>query len=300
MKHDRQLPDARLHLRTVAQRIAVLCMMVLLISSCRDNPFESTSTVTPPGRTLEGTVLLPDQETHEGAYVWLDGINVGTSTDADGHFRLTLPPSSQIGGASPVNGVFSLYSYVGNYAVASTRVGIRNGELVLPTSEFDERGVMLAPRRLMPLFSITTRLSLTWIEKDSLRFITIHVLLQSSGNPVQVYFPRRVNNVEGPLFFYNMDTGEIFLLSALVNGWVPTDIAQVGPGVPYERILALTIKGKTLTAGRYQVIPYLHYRNQYIPPSLFGSLGANADELANGFVKIPYRRTGDVLTVVHI
>lgn len=270
--------------------------IVLIVSSCRDNPFEDVNTVMPAGRTLEGTVLLQDQESHEGIYIWLDGIGIGTATDRDGHFKLTLPSSTQLGGGS-VSGVFPLYYYVGNYAIASSRIAVNNGELTLPSSEFDEHGSMRSPRTLQPLFTISTDLSLDWIEKDSLRFITLRIRLQAPGNSVYVYFPRKVDTVEGPLFFYNMDTGEVFLLSALVNGWVTSDEAIVG-SVPYERILALTMKGKTLTAGRYQVIPYLHYKQQYIPPSLLRSLGSKVDQLVPDFVKIPYRRIGGSLTVI--
>jgi hypothetical protein len=269
---------------------------LLLLFGCRDNPFEDAATVAPPGRTLSGTIHLPDQTTHEGVYVWLDGLGVGTSTDKEGRFTLTLPSAEQLGGGAPVNGVFPMYYYLGNYAIASSRIAIRNGLLALPTTEFDEQGAMREPRDLTPLFTIETTLSLKSIEKDSLRFITIHVRMRTPGGSVHVYYPRKVNNVEGPIFFRNIETGNVILLSALVNGWVPSDETDIGP-VWSERIYALTVQKSTFPMGLYEVIPYLLYKAQYVPPSLFNSLGTKVQELVKDFVRIPYRRQGDLLRV---
>ena len=66
----------------------ILLSTILLIFhlNCTNNPFGNDE-ISDKGRKITGTVKLTDNSSPQGIYVWLEAIEVGTYTDADGFFE---------------------------------------------------------------------------------------------------------------------------------------------------------------------------------------------------------------------
>jgi hypothetical protein len=276
----------------------VICVLpLLLMDGCTDNPFESTPTIASSQRKVHGVVQLSDTQDHSGVYVWLQGFDIAATTDRDGSFTITLPSPEAQGVAGGANGVYALYAFLGNYRLVSVRTAVRDGAFVFPSNEINENGEIHEQLFMQQLFSITTSLSRTQIEADSPRTITVQVALQFASPPAEVYFPRMLAGIEGPVLLHNTQTGEVDIYPTVVTGVEIQDYVQVG-SVPYIRSLLLIIPKYRLKAGIYEIIPYLIPQEQQIPLPLLRSLGDDVSGLNESYVFYPFRREGGMLTVL--
>ncbi len=280
---------------------ALLLTGVLLggaaLPGCTDNPFESTPTIEASQREIHGTVRLSDGGDPSGIYVWMQGFDIATTTDPDGKFTVTLPPPEAQGPAGGADGVYSLYTFLGNYRLRSVRSAVRDGAFIFPTDDINERGEINEQLVMQQLFSISTNLSRTHIEADSPRTIAVQVELRSDVPPVEVYFPSMLQGIEGPVLLHNLGTGEVDIYPTVVTGVEIQNYVQLGP-IPYTRSLLLIIPKYKLQAGTYEVIPYLLPRVQSIPIPLLNSLGNDVAALSENYVYYPFRRDGGILTVM--
>jgi hypothetical protein len=263
---------------------------------CTDNPFESAPAIAPSRQSIRGSVQLSGTTDHSGVHVWLEGFDLVTTTGSDGSFSLTLPPPAAQGGGSGVSGVYRLWAFLGNYSTRSLRVAVQNGSFIFPSDDIDEDGALREELYLRERFSITTNLSMTRIEADSPRFISMQVELQAPGTPADVYFPRMSNGVEGPVLLHNLGTGEVKLFSTTVTGIEINDYVRVAD-IPHVRSMLLSIPKYALKAGQYEVVPYLLPHGVAIPSGLLNSLGENVTELNPTYIAYPFRREGGRLDV---
>ncbi len=275
---------------------ALLLAMTVLLSSCTDNPFESESVVSGSDRRIGGSVVLADQSDHSGVYLWLEGFGAVARSGSDGRFSILLPPAASQSASGGVTGIFNLYAFLGNYRTASIRTVVKNGTFSLPTDAIDEEGNIRNELFMQELFSVETTLSRSSIEADSPRVITMTIYLKSSIAGAEVYFPRRVNDVEGPIVLRNIVTGEAVVRNTVVTGVEISDYIKLG-SVPFDRSLMLIIPKGTMKAGRYEIIPYILPQRQTAPMSLLNSLAEHATELGPNYVFYPMRRSGGMLTV---
>lgn len=269
----------------------------VLLTGCTDNPFESTPTIKASDREIHGNVRLSDGGDPSGIYIWMQGFDIATTPGADGKFTITLPPPEVQGPAGGADGVYSLYAFLGNYRLRSVRAAVRDGAFVFPTEEIDERGEIHEELLMQQLFSINIVLSRTHIKADSPRTITVQVKLRSDVPPVEIFFPRMLQGIEGPVLLHNLTTGAVDIYSTFVTGVEIQDYVQLGP-TTYTRSLLLIIPKHKLQAGVYEIIPYLLPRVQSIPIPLLNSLGTDVGALNEHYVYYPFRREGGILTVM--
>ncbi len=280
----------------IPRRFLLLALLPAFLVSCTDNPFESEAMVDGSDRRVQGSVRLSDSDDHSGVYVWLEGYDLAVRTESDGSFTFTLPPPAAQGGGSGADGVYRIWTFVGNYALRSLPTAVHGGRVVFPSTEIDAQGVLREPLHLQQRFSITTALSMTRIEADSPRFINLQVELRAPGTPADVYFPRMYAGVEGPVFLRNLRTGEVKLYSTTVTGIEIDDYVRVAD-VPYVRSMLLNIPKYSLKAGQYEVVPYLLPRGVSIPVPLLNSLGEDVTGLNPSYLSYPFRREGGRLDV---
>ncbi|MDT8323319.1 MAG: hypothetical protein RRA94_04330 [Bacteroidota bacterium] len=270
-------------------------LLPLLLAGCTDNPFESAPAIAPSQRTVRGTVQLSNTSDHSGVYVWLEEFDLSTTTGSDGNFSLTLPPPAAQGGGG-VSGVFRLWTFLGNYNIRSVRIAVKDGSFVYPSTAVDENGRLREALFMQQRFSFATTLSMTRIEADSPRFISMQVELRAPAAPSDVYFPRMVNGVEGPVFLRNLESGQVKLFSTTVTGIEVNDYVRVAD-VAYVRSMLLSIPKYSLQAGQYEVVPYLLPRGMSIPSTLLNSLGEDVTGLNPSYLSYPFRREGGRLDV---
>lgn len=280
-----------------ASRLFVLPLLALsLLASCTDNPLEDGSAVQASHRKISGKVRLSDRPDHSGAYLWLEGFDLHTVSRVDGGFSLTLPPASAQSTPGGNDGVFRLYAFLGNYRLQSVKTAVRQGAFSFPSDDIDNNGDIINELFLQQLFSIETTLSRSRIEADSPRVITLNVILRTPLPPVQIYFPRLLNGIEGPVLLHNKTTGEVRIYRTTVTSIETTDYVDIGPTV-YTRSMILIIPKDRLKAGEYEIIPYMLPRNVTVPLGLLSSLGENVAELGAGYLAYPFLREGGRLIV---
>lgn len=265
-------------------------------AACTDNPLESDPTVAATRRRIHGVVRLSDRQNHSGAYVWMEGFNIGTVSNTDGSFSLTLPLAEAQGTPGGSSGVYSLYAFLGNYRMQTIKTAVRDGSFVFPGTDVDENGNLRDELFMQELFSITTSLSRGTIEADSLRVLNLEVTLRSSIPPVEVYFPRMVGSIEGPVLVHNLGTGEVEIFHSTITGVEISDNVEIGP-VAFTRSMILIIPKYTLNAGEYEIIPYMLPRGQSVPLGLLNSLGTDISALGKSYVFYPLLRNGGRLRV---
>jgi hypothetical protein len=140
------------------------------------------------------------------------------------------------------------------------------------------------------------QLGMESIEADSARTIMVNTVLKSGYASEQVFFPRRMGNVEGPMLLVNESSGEIRITPSTVTGVELSDNIQLG-GMNYSRTQILLIPKHTLKAGRYLVIPYILASPDRMPAALPLSLGVDVRSFGPGYRWYPMLRGGGVLSV---
>jgi hypothetical protein len=276
--------------------IAGFLLVAIAMSACTDNPLESDPTVSASKRRINGNIRLSDRSDHAGAYVWLSGFDISTTTRSDGSFSLTLPGIATQSTPGGNSGVFRLYGFLGNYKIGSVGTAVRDGGFLFPGTDVDEDGNIRDELFLRELFSITTDLSHRAVRMDSAYTIAVNVTLRSTAPPVDVFFPRRVAGFEGPLLLHNLHTGDVEIVSTIISGEEISDYVRIGT-LAHTRTMLLPLHAHTLQAGEYEFIPYLLPGTQSIPHGLLESLGQGVTALGAEYVHYPFLRNGGRLVV---
>lgn len=275
--------------------ISVAAFCTLLTYSCTSNPFGSNEISGGPS-TITGTVSLGSNSSSTGAYVWLDGLGVGTKTDENGRFSLALPPPSAQGNSNGTTGTFDLYYYVANFRLNRTELATRNGFFVLPNQEFDEKGELHLTKSLFQFLTITTEIQPCSLQVGLGGLMTARFILEAKTDSVTVFFPGQVDQYLYPVLLHNLQTGQLFIKDANLTGVAGDDWLVVGRQ-PYSRRVLVSLRGNTLPRGEYQVIPYLLVRHDQVPAELLTSLGKNVEALGPEYLKIPFVREGQSLVI---
>ena len=93
-----KLMGGKVQMKAKGILIIFFLLSIFLFSGCTGSPF-SDNEIPQETRRITGKVEISDN-THspEGVYVWLGGFDIGTFTDQDGEFEITLPSTAQNSG----------------------------------------------------------------------------------------------------------------------------------------------------------------------------------------------------------
>jgi len=286
-------------MRTINSFMPVLLLGIylLLFSGCTKSPLSEDKTSLGT-RQIRGAVTIDDGSSPENVYVWLPGFDVGTATDANGKFLLSLPSSS---GQSSLSGVFTVYFYLANFYLDSAKVFTRDGAFVYEKGDVNKNGELSAPRRMQRLLRISTtvkRLNSVVTNEDS---TVVQVSLQADVNPVTVIFPNACPDREcpdhriGAVLLRNIASNEIFVVQ-MSPGATSRHLVTVGR-TPVMRTMYFSLDRVFISPAVYEVIPYLRIERGELPPGLMDSLGPDVLALGPDYLKIPFRREGGRLEV---
>lgn len=271
----------------------VLGFGLYLFSGCTSNPFGDDD-ITGGNRTISGKVTLSEGFSPEGVYVWLEGLDIGTTTNADGNFEIVLPPSSVQG----VTGVFNVYFYVANFNPAIKPVAVRNGEFLYSNGELNSKGEFQSTIFLTQSLRIDID-----VEPDTLNLessgslASARITLAAVSAEVSVFWPLTVGDHLAPLLFRNKDTGELFVLDSVVGGFENNDTLTILQS-PRTRLLVASVEPAELSAGHYEVMPYLFVENDDVPEKLLESIVDEIGEIDEDYLNVPFKRTGGELLVI--
>lgn len=269
-----------------------------LTMSCTKNPFGSDE-ITPGNREISGKVALSDGFNAEGVYMWLEGFDIGTRTNENGEFKVTLPPPAAQGTPSGVTGSFNLYFYLANYGLKSTTVVTRNGEFLFSQGEINKDGELNQPKELEKFLDINTIVEPASISTSYSGVVSVDVhLVTPLNDSATVVFPATFGRPLGTAILKHLDTGQLFSFQSLKGN--PNQTAYIIGSVEQiiEKDFDIGGAGGVLPVGEYEVIPHILIRHEEIPTALLQSLGQNFLEPGADYLNIPIRREGGQLEVI--
>lgn len=262
---------------------------MLVFIACEENPLDD-STIVPESRQITGTVQLSNQFNHSDIYVWLEGFNLSTFTDQEGAFELTLPSTEITSSNGSMNGVFFLYFYIANYAIAQAEVVIQNGQVLPSRGDLDENGRLHGIRTLQKILHIRTSVDPDTVVVSQQDTMYVKVFLQAVYDTVEVSLPKIKDASTGPVMLQGKSSDEVFILD-VYGGDTERVIEAIGPDIR-EWDMAFFMEPGSLPADEYEVIPYFLVLQEGVPTRMIETLGPHAHELTEEFVRIPYRRDG--------
>ncbi len=234
----------------------------------------------------------------EGVFVWLSGFDVSSRTNASGDFAITLPPVAAQPGQG-LSGLFTLYFYVDNFRLDSMGVAVSGGEFVYDNDAVGADGSLRRARELVQAFRITTSTMPDSIEIDEVpSLISATFALRARNSPVDVFFPRRVDEMSGPVLIRDNRTGNTIVVPSTITGTGGLDsVVTVGTGSDYERIVAIpTAPFADFPVGTYEFIPFLYTASNPLPAAFIANMGPTLRELGEDYLNLPMVRRGGNFT----
>ena len=279
--------------------VVFLAASLAFFLGCTKNPFGDDE-VSLGARQLRGTVVLDDGKSAEGAYVWLESFNLGTYTDKDGKFEITLPLPSNQGISGDRAGIYTLYSYIANYHLASTQVRTLNGEFLLGQHNISDKGELHEPLRMKNFLRIATEVRRAPAPLAALDTMRVQVMLrlpfQYLGGAVTAYLLKRCEHEScppdtfGAILASKTGSGEIYMIQN--PGATSRDLLIV-ENSPIVRSMTFLPAKIGLPPGEYEAVPYLWLEHgATVPQGIYDSIGKSALGFGSDYLKIPFKREG--------
>ena len=254
---------------------------VILTLSC-DNPF-SEDEIAGDQRTLRGSVTLQGNGSPKGVYVWLEGIEVGTFTDEQGEFTLTIPPKSALNAGGEINGEFSLYFYSINYTLETKTVLLKNGSILYGKGNVGKDGIVPSTF-LMKTFDAETRTAFNVVIPADTLHLSITAHFKAVGDSFKISLPKATMILLGGVFIRDLNSGTIYVAES-----------ETGTGEPYVELLKKrdrlwtfhpNIEKLGLPSGRYDILPYVFPYYPRLPANLLKSMGIESGHMSTAYLEL--------------
>lgn len=273
----------------------LLLLSVTVFFSCTSNPVGENG-ISSGKSSIKGQVKLSEMLSPDNVFVWLEGFDIGTRTDAQGNFQFILPPPGAQSNSKGVTGAFMIYYYVDNYALASTQVSTQNGFFIYSTDEINDRGELRKPKFMLQRLKVSIKLSSTVFSNSELStapvLLRVDVALSTTTDSVVVFYPGLVNDIFGPLLFRNVETNDIQIVGSQITAVVSSALDTLKNNKPLFRSMVLEMTGNRFASGQYEVMPYVLVHDQFVPPNLIDSIGQNVKKLGPDYIELPIKREG--------
>lgn len=268
---------------------------LFIIFGCTESPLGEYD-ISAVNRQIRGKVILSDKSNPEGIYVWLEAFDIGSFTDGNGRYQVTLPITISQGPLAELNGVFDLYFYIANYKISSAKVVVQNGEFFYTRGDFDAEGEMTGTRSLLKLLHIVTLVDPDSVMTDFEGQLNVHVTLQAMFDSVTVILPKIIGGFSGAILLRRLESGDIFVDIPDISDSHQNE-EKIGPE---ERVLHMVfnIDRGALPEGKYEIIPYFLIEQENMPEGFLESLSPNAKEIGPDYLKIPFKREGGYFEVM--
>ncbi len=274
--------------------LILICSVSWFVTSCTRNPFFDDTTQTKDGSTLTGHIQINDGSPASGAYVWLKGFNLGLYADESGQFKLTLPnPDVQPGGG--LSGEFTLYYYMGNCAIDSSKILLLRGAIKYGNADVDETGKITRTIVLQKLLDMQMTLSPTSYSVSDTLYFEIEIALANLVDPllVQTVFSDYVVNMLGLVYFKEIHASAKDAVKHRSGSITRVRVR----GLMKDYYFRLKTNALNLPPGQYEVVPYFEVLQYNIPNALLESLGVDMLVPDYHYLNVPYARSKIVLTV---
>lgn len=271
--------------------LPIFIMMISLWTNC-DHIFSSDE-IQLDRRTINGMVKLSQESNFSNILVFLDGINIGTFTDANGTFKLTLPPNLGVSG-SAISGIFDLYFYLANYNINKLRVVIQHGQFVFGQEGLDKNGKVTPSPMLTRALRIETSLAPGYRGVAS-SFAT-KVRITAETNPVPVDLPNGSQEFLGGALLHNLATDSVYKKIMYTAGYT-----QIYHFTAYQSgrdfFFIFDTKELHLPPGHYRVVPHVLPNYDALAKKIADYLGIDPTILSRDFLQWPMRCSGGEFTI---
>lgn len=293
-----------MHLRPISRFVVLMTILVLM--GCTSNPINDSDITS--NLTIRGHVQLQDGADPNDVFVWLEVCDVGTRTDQDGFFALDYPaPGAQPGGS--LNGIFTVYFYMSNYRLSSMDIPFIDGGLNLSDDIFGDDGVLKENVVLQKILDINTDIMSPVTYPGVSDSIIINVTMRALDEPVKVRsaFGHR---------WRPWDKNSPYFMAGVARKINSTDefalpFLTTGPFTDGSRSVEFEITEETtelnqmlfwpsvgdLSAGEYEIVPYVVIEQDSIPDGLIACLGDSVTTHSEAFAKMPIKVNNNVLIV---
>lgn len=262
---------------------ALMCM-----NGCIENPFGDDK-ISGGTRSIRGQVKLNNNASAEGAYVWLEGFNLGTHVNAQGEFTVTLPPAGGQGNGG-ASGAFQLYFFLANYELLSASVVTRNGAFVYNQGEINKNGELSNAKVLARFLRVSTQVTPASVPANYNGSVTVETTFEATIDTATVVFPSTIAGLLGAVLVRRVGTNQVFTYQA-VPGANGVETQRLGR-TPVTRAMTMNFTTAPLPAGDYEVVPYVLIRHQSVPALLSTSLGGGVEQLGPAYIDLPMKREG--------
>ena len=284
-----------------------LCICILLLLSfvmdCSKNPlFDDNKIVTLGTNKISGKVQLSDGTTPDNVFVWLEGVNISTTTNNQGEFQLFLYGPNEIADEN-LSGAFNVYYYLGNYTIDSSRVAISKGSFIFGQGDVNDDGEIGGVITLHKIvgISITLRASNS---PSPLPGEVIEDPLPGSDLMAQVKITSYAEGAQAKIFqeqpgqilgYYIRNVEDPIASNAIWAGnKVDLHFTHIG-----QTIELLSEVFKVGGVAQYEFIPYIEVKQAGLKEELILAIMQSDRWNWTGYSKIPYKRDGDRFEVVN-
>ncbi|MDZ7341711.1 MAG: carboxypeptidase-like regulatory domain-containing protein [candidate division KSB1 bacterium] len=267
------------------------CAFVIMWLACTHNPFDSTE-ISIPRRTIFGTVQLSDRGQPDGVFVWLEGFDLGTFTDANGYFAITLPITNHQAG-SELTGSFQIFFFLANYRIATATIVLRRGELDFQHSDFQENGALRDPIYLRKYLDIQTTVAPAEVYQERDTNLSVELILQALEDTVFVQYPDKAQGPLAVVIVKSSQDNSSFVWEINDRATIAATVTDTITIIPKAWSAALSLRAGRLERGQYQIVPYFLIHPAVAPPgAMLARLGQNIMRPGVDFLKLPIKRNG--------
>lgn len=267
---------------------------LLCLAGCIENPFGDDK-ISGGTRSVRGQVQLNNNASAEGAYVWLDGFNLGTRVNAQNEFTLILPPAASQGSGG-ASGAFQLYFFMANCELVSTSVVTRNGAFVYNQGDINKNGELANAKVLTRFLRVSTQVTPASVPVNYNGNVSVETTFEATIDTATVVFPNTIAGLLGAVLVRRVGTNQVYPYQA-VPGANGVETQRFGR-VPTKRGMTMNFTTTPLPEGDYEVIPYFLIRHQNVPALLLASLGGGIEQLGPGYLDLPLKREGGQFKVM--
>lgn len=259
-------------------------MSIFFIASCIENPFVKNNINEDKNRILFGKVILDDESNHSDIFIWLEQFNLSTRSDENGNFKFTIPAKSETHPGGGFTGYVSIYYYVANYKLASSRVFVFDGNFKYDDSDLNENGEIQNTIILKKRINIITHVSPNQFEASYNDSVILSATLKVEENEtIQAGTLKNRYGEWTGIFIKSLSEPDKDIYR-VINGGLREDV------ITDERTweIKLPFVDLNLSSGLYEIIPYVIIVEN-LPTGLIESLGDGVRSYTENYFNYPIR-----------
>lgn len=276
------------------KRLIVLFLLACpcLLTSCK-NIF-SDDKIQLDRRIINGTVKLSQESDLQNIYVYLDGLDIGTFTDKNGKFSISLPPNLGSSTEGMTSGVFNLYFYLANFELKSAKVAVKDGNFIFGQAALDKNGYVMPSPFLSRSLTIESWVTSGYKGSPNIYMVRTRMTAYKDGFPVDL--PNASQELLGGALIKNITTGAVHSEITFTAGYLRV-YHFLANSTGKDFFLLFDSNSLLLEPGNYLVIPHILPNYDVIAQKIAASMGIDPALLTADYLKWPMRFTGGSVTI---